>query len=114
MKPELLAPGVEPGIGMMLVVILALMAGAIFVMWVGELITEYGVGNGASLVIMANIIATMPASLAVVIAQQEDAYNVILTQQKVDLTNISILALADPDPSRGTVAMRTSTTPATS
>ena len=36
---------------------LALTAGALFVMWLGEQITEYGVGNGTSLIIMAGIIA---------------------------------------------------------
>ena len=60
-------PTVDTGIGTMLVVVLALMAGAILVMWIGELITEYGVGNGASLIIMAGIIATMPAGLASVV-----------------------------------------------
>ncbi|MDG1985841.1 MAG: SecY family transport protein, partial [Planctomycetota bacterium] len=33
------------------------------VMWIGELITEYGVGNGASLIIMAGIIASLPSSI---------------------------------------------------
>ena len=67
------------GILVMLCVVLGLMAGAIFVMWLGEIITEYGIGNGASLIIMANIIATMPSSLAQLVAQQEQAYNTILT-----------------------------------
>ena len=67
------------GIGMMLVVILSLMGGAFLVMWIGELITEYGIGNGASLIIMAGIIATMPGSLNKVLRQQDDAYNTILT-----------------------------------
>ncbi len=40
--------------------ILALTAGAIFLMWLGELITEYGIGNGISLLIMAGIIDRMP------------------------------------------------------
>jgi preprotein translocase subunit SecY len=43
--------------------VLALTAGAMFVMWVSELITERGVGNGASLVIFLNIVATLPQSL---------------------------------------------------
>jgi preprotein translocase subunit SecY len=34
-----------------------------FVMWVGELITERGVGNGASLLIFVNIVSTLPRSL---------------------------------------------------
>ena len=37
-----------------------LVAGAAFVMWIGELITEYGIGNGASLLIFTGIIAQMP------------------------------------------------------
>lgn len=37
-----------------------LMVGTILLMWIGEQIDEYGVGNGVSLIIMANIIARMP------------------------------------------------------
>jgi len=74
----LVQPGNE-GIGEMLVVVLGLTAGALFVMWLGEIITEYGVGNGASLIIMANIIARIPQSLNALIRQQEEAYNTILT-----------------------------------
>lgn len=43
--------------------VLALTAGAMFVMWVGELITERGIGNGASLLIFVNIVASLPTSL---------------------------------------------------
>lgn len=43
--------------------ILALCAGSMFVMWIGELITERGIGNGASLLIFANIVSTLPSSL---------------------------------------------------
>jgi preprotein translocase subunit SecY len=43
--------------------VLALSAGSMFVMWVGELITERGIGNGASLLIFVNIISTLPRSL---------------------------------------------------
>ena len=46
-----------------LTVITGLMGGALLVMWIGELITEYGVGNGASLIIMAGIISAMPSSI---------------------------------------------------
>ena len=47
-------------VGSTLVRVLALTAGTIFVMWIGEQITEYGVGNGISLIIMAGIVARMP------------------------------------------------------
>jgi preprotein translocase subunit SecY len=40
-----------------------LIAGTIFVMWLGEQIQERGLGNGTSLIIMANIIARLPASI---------------------------------------------------
>jgi preprotein translocase subunit SecY len=44
-------------------IILVLTAGTIIAMWLGELITEYGVGNGVSLIIFAGIIGRLPASL---------------------------------------------------
>ena len=40
--------------------VLALTAGSMFVMWVSELITERGIGNGASLLIFVNIVASLP------------------------------------------------------
>ena len=41
----------------------ALTAGCIFLMWLGEQIDEYGLGNGISLIILAGIVARMPAAL---------------------------------------------------
>jgi preprotein translocase subunit SecY len=46
-----------------LMVVMSLLAGALFVMWIGELITEFGVGNGASLIIMAGIVARIPVAM---------------------------------------------------
>jgi preprotein translocase subunit SecY len=43
---------------------LALAAGSMFVMWLGELITERGVGNGPSLLIFINIVAVLPQALS--------------------------------------------------
>jgi preprotein translocase subunit SecY len=51
-------------VALFFIVVTALVAGSLVVMWIGELITEYGVGNGASLIIMAGIIAVMPSSFA--------------------------------------------------
>ncbi|NET50028.1 MAG: preprotein translocase subunit SecY, partial [Merismopedia sp. SIO2A8] len=42
---------------------LALAAGSMFVMWLSELITERGIGNGASLLIFVNIVAVLPRTL---------------------------------------------------
>lgn len=39
-------------------------AGSILLMWIGELITEYGVGNGVSLIIFAGIVATIPTYIS--------------------------------------------------
>ncbi|HBG27753.1 MAG: preprotein translocase subunit SecY [Planctomycetes bacterium GWF2_41_51] len=44
--------------------IIGMTAGTIFLMWLGEQIDEYGIGNGISLLIMAGIIARMPGTIA--------------------------------------------------
>lgn len=52
----------HPGFAFRLLAILTLTTGTIFVMWLGELITEKGIGNGISLIIMIGIVATFPTS----------------------------------------------------
>ena len=47
-----------------LVCVSMMTAGTIFLMWIGEQIDEYGIGNGISLLIMAGILARMPVALA--------------------------------------------------
>ncbi|MZP56856.1 MAG: preprotein translocase subunit SecY, partial [Bacteroidales bacterium] len=42
--------------------VIILTAGTIFVMWLGEKITDKGIGNGISLIIMIGIVARMPAN----------------------------------------------------
>lgn len=74
---NMVAQGVDTGIGLYLLVVLALVGGAVTVMWIGELITEYGVGNGASLIIMAGIIADMPAAISRMVGDV-DFYNRML------------------------------------
>jgi preprotein translocase subunit SecY len=44
-------------------ILLSLMAGTAFIMWMGELITQRGIGNGMSLIIFANIVARFPSTL---------------------------------------------------
>ena len=55
--------GDHPGFGTMLFMTIGMSAGALFIMWLGEQITERGIGNGASVLIMAGIVARMPAIL---------------------------------------------------
>lgn len=44
--------------------LLAIVAGSLLLMWIGELISEYGLGNGVSVVIFAGIIARLPSSVS--------------------------------------------------
>ena len=46
-----------------LVIILAFTAGSAVVMWMGEQITEFGIGNGISMILFANIISALPATI---------------------------------------------------
>jgi preprotein translocase subunit SecY len=50
----------SPGWGFRLMTVLTLTAGTAFIMWLGEKITEHGIGNGISLIIFAGIVAAMP------------------------------------------------------
>ncbi|MDT8419139.1 MAG: preprotein translocase subunit SecY [Desulfuromonadales bacterium] len=53
----------SPGPGFIFMTILTLTAGTAFIMWMGEQITERGIGNGISLIIFAGIIAGTPAAI---------------------------------------------------
>jgi preprotein translocase subunit SecY len=53
----------EPGWSFRLMVMLTLSTGTIFLMWLGEQITERGIGNGISLLIFAGIVVTIPSAL---------------------------------------------------
>jgi preprotein translocase subunit SecY len=70
--------------------VLALTAGAMFVMWLSELITERGIGNGASLLIFLNIVAVFPKSLADTFNLAQSGDSSILTRT-VALLGVFIL-----------------------
>ncbi len=53
-----------PGFSFMISTALIMTSGAVFVMWLGEMITERGIGNGMSLLIFFNIIDRFPSALA--------------------------------------------------
>ena len=53
-----------PGFGFMFTAVITLTAGTVFLMWLGEQITERGVGNGISLIIFAGIVAGLPRAIA--------------------------------------------------
>ncbi len=52
----------SPGMGFMVTAVVSLTAGTMFLMWLGEQITERGIGNGVSLIIFAGIVASLPSA----------------------------------------------------
>jgi preprotein translocase subunit SecY len=53
-----------PGIGFTITTVAALVTGTMFLVWLGEQITERGIGNGISLIIFASIVAGLPSAVA--------------------------------------------------
>ena len=58
----------NPGIGFKLLTILTLTTGTVFVMWLGEQISERGIGNGISLIIFSGIVVDLPRGLNSVVS----------------------------------------------
>jgi len=55
---------IDPGWSFRLMTVITLTSGTAFIMWLGEQITEKGIGNGISLIIFAGIVARMPTAIA--------------------------------------------------
>jgi preprotein translocase subunit SecY len=78
---------VNPGIGFTFLTIISLTTGTAFIMWLGEQITERGIGNGMSLIIFAGIVVGLPSAI-------ENIYrNVFITKEWSFLTLIIVLVL---------------------
>ena len=73
-----------PGIGFVLMTMLTLTTGTAFIMWLGEQITERGIGNGMSLIIFAGIVAGLPAATSSI-------YDKLITNEWSPLTVILLL-----------------------
>jgi preprotein translocase subunit SecY len=58
---EMVVP--DQGMGFIILTVITLTAGTAFIMWLGEQITERGVGNGISLIIFAGIVANIPSAI---------------------------------------------------
>ena len=54
---------IDPGVFFRLTTVITLVAGTIFLMWLGEQITQRGIGNGISLIIFSGIVAEIPRAL---------------------------------------------------
>ncbi len=55
---------VNPGTAFLITACITLVTGTVFLMWLGEQITERGIGNGISMIILAGIVAGLPAAVA--------------------------------------------------
>ncbi|MDM8564173.1 preprotein translocase subunit SecY [Candidatus Halobeggiatoa sp. HSG11] len=54
---------IDPGIAFRVTAIMTLVTGAMFIMWLGEQVTERGIGNGISIIIYAGIVAGLPSAI---------------------------------------------------
>ena len=54
---------IDPGLAFRLTTVITLMTGTLFIMWLGEQITERGIGNGISMIIFAGIVAGLPHAI---------------------------------------------------
>ncbi len=63
-----------------LTIIIGMTAGTIFLMWLGELLTEYGLGNGISILILAGIVVRAPVSLfqTLSVVDQQQVLNIVV------------------------------------
>jgi preprotein translocase subunit SecY len=61
----------QPGFGFELMTVITLTTGTAFLMWLGEQITERGIGNGISLIIMASIVSGAPTTIIAYFQQME-------------------------------------------
>jgi len=60
---------INPGIGFVLMTMLTLTTGTAFIMWLGEQISDRGIGNGMSLIIFAGIVAGLPSAVSEIFAK---------------------------------------------
>ena len=83
----------NPGIGFDLMTILTLTTGTAFIMWLGEQITDRGIGNGMSLLIFAGIVAGLPRGVAELVTKvQTNAWGT-LTIVAVGLLVVAMAAV---------------------
>ena len=83
----------DPGWGFRLMTVLTLTTGTIFIMWLGEQITERGIGNGISLIIFAGIVVGLPSAIFGLFTQISNGTINILTMIFVLVFMVAIIAL---------------------
>jgi preprotein translocase subunit SecY len=78
---------INPGVGFVLMTIISLTTGTAFIMWLGEQISDRGIGNGMSLIIFAGIVVGLPSAIRNVY------YNVFVTKEWTPITLGMILIM---------------------
>ena len=82
----------EGGVGFTLMTILTMTAGTVFIMWLGEQITERGVGNGMSLLIFAGIVVMFPSAIVTTIGQLRTGAQSVLGVAVLVVFMVAVLA----------------------
>lgn len=83
----------DAGILQWFIMLLAITAGTVFLMWLGELITEKGIGNGISIIIFAGILAGLPQFVGQTIGKVFGGEQ-IDTQALLNFGGVTVLAVA--------------------
>ncbi len=91
MVPILHSDSFFASLGGVVMIVSGLTAGTLFIMWLGEQITEYGIGNGASLIIMAGIIAALPAAAGRIIGDAVENRSRILIIAVLILSYVGVV-----------------------
>jgi len=78
---------INPGFGFVILTMLSLTTGTAFIMWLGEQITERGIGNGMSLIIFTGIVVGLPGAIGNIYQ------NVFVTKEWTPITLVVILAM---------------------
>jgi preprotein translocase subunit SecY len=78
---------INPGFGFSMLTVISLTTGTAFIMWLGEQISERGIGNGMSLIIFTGIVVGLPTAI------QSIYHNVFVTHEWGAITLIVLLAL---------------------
>jgi len=101
MHPNMLSPAfgnvqlvANPGLGFQLMTVIGMTSAALFVMWLADQITTFGIGNGASLIIMINITSRLPQAIFSAWERYFGLNGVAATRSPVELALLLLFGFA--------------------
>jgi len=83
----------NPGIGFYFVTMVTLVTGTMFLMWLGEQVTERGIGNGISLIIFSGIVAGLPAAIGRTLEQVREGQLQVIALLLIIAAVIAVIAI---------------------